>query len=112
MDERGIPQLSSPLLYVFEGELIRIRRFIEEHLKYVQVFAGCGHLYGLYTHSRGAVVHLTTLTKLNERELRDAMSSRVEVADNEYRLSLIGEWLTVQSISRELISPRAFAEES
>ena len=106
MDERGIPKLSSPLLYVFEGELIRIRRFIKEHLQYVQVFAGCGHLYGLYTHSRGAVVHLTTLTKLNERELRDAMSSRVEVADNEYRLSLIGEWLTVQNIKSVSLSVR------
>ncbi len=65
-----IPQLSSPLLYVFEGELIRIRRFIEEHSQSVHVLTDCGHLYGLYTHSRGAVVHLTTLNKTQRKTIK------------------------------------------
>ncbi|CAB4028827.1 Hypothetical predicted protein [Paramuricea clavata] len=106
----GIPHIYSPLLYVFEGELIRIGRFIKEVLQKVNVFTGYGELYGLYTHSHGAVVHVTTLKNLNQRQLQDAMCSSIKATENEYSLSLIGEWLTVQNLNisvRELLRKKA-----
>ena len=105
-----IPHIYSPLLYVFEGDLIRIGRFIKEVLQKVNVFTGYGKLYGLYTHSYGAVVHVTTLKNLNQRQLQDAMSSQIKATENEYSLSLVGEWLTVHNLNisiRELLQKKA-----
>ena len=105
-----IPHIYSPLLYIFEGELIRIGRFIKEVLQKVNVFTGYGKLYGLHSHSHDAVVHVTTLENLNQRQLQDAMSGKIRATENEYSLSLVGEWLTVQNLNisiRELLQKKA-----
>jgi hypothetical protein len=105
-----IPHIYSPFLYIFEGELIRIGRFIKEVLQKVNVFTGYGKLYGLHSHSHDAVVHVTTLENLNQRQLQDAMSGKIRATENEYSLSLVGEWLTVQNLNisiRELLQKKA-----
>ena len=56
-----------------------------------------GQIYGLYTHSHCAVVHVTTLEMCTKRELEDQFSCRLEATQNEYSLSLMGEWFTAQN---------------
>jgi hypothetical protein len=110
-----IPHITNPLLYIFEGELVRIGLFIKEHLNDVVSdvveFTGYGEMYGLYTHSHSAVAHVTTLRNaVNQTELQDAMSRRVEAKSNAYRLNLIGGWLTVLDTNlsvRELLQKKA-----
>ena len=95
-DLDDIPRLTTFFLYVFNGELFRIGAFINENLKHVKQFTGYGEMYGLYTHSHGGVVHVTTLHKFNQRQLLDAMSHRAQAIPHDYRLNLIGGWFTVQ----------------
>ena len=94
-----VPHVHSPLMYVFEGELIRIGKYMKEHIRYVKYFECYGEIYGLYTHSHGAVVHVTTLKMLTTRQLEDALSCMLEATRNEYSLSLIGGWFTAQNSS-------------
>ena len=95
-----VPHVHSPLMYVFEGELIRIRKYMKENIRYVKQYLQCyGEIYGLYTHSHGAVVHVATLKCLTTRQLEDALSCMLEATRNEYSLSLIGGWFTAQNSS-------------
>ncbi|XP_028408951.1 uncharacterized protein LOC114531539 [Dendronephthya gigantea] len=101
-DLTDILHIQSPLLYLFEGELIRISRTIAE-VRYVRFLTGFGELYGLYSHSRGPVVHLASLKKLDQAQLKVALSRRCVETENEYSLSVLGAWFAVQNLD---ISPR------
>lgn len=108
-DLTDLPQIQSPLLYIFEGELVRISRTITE-VRCEPVLSGYGELYGLYSHSRGPVVHLATLKKPGSGQLKQALSSRRVDTENEYCLSLLGGWFAVPNFeisSRHLIQTMA-----
>ena len=93
----NVPHIDSPLLYVFEGELIRIGKYMKENIEYAKYIEAYGEIYGLYTHSHCAVVHVSTLETRTKGTLEDQFSYRLEAPQNDYSLSLMGEWFTTQN---------------
>ena len=97
-DFRDVSHISSPFLYVFEGELIRINSFIKEIVQQPNVVSGYGRLYGFYTYSHSGVLHVATLKKYqDEIQLQHILSNRQKAKENEYHLGFIGEWIMVKT---------------
>ena len=94
----GIQHISHPVLYVFQGELMRMKQSVRELRNVRNYMTNYGKLYGLYTHSKSAVVHVATLNCPTLRQLEMSVYRRLEHAPNEYDLNCVGEWLTSQNV--------------
>ena len=94
----GTQHIAHPVLHVFQGELMRIKQYVIEQRNVRKDVSNYGKLYGLYTHSKSAVVHVATLNSPTLTQLELTVYRRLEHAPNKYNLSCVGEWLTIQNV--------------